>query len=510
LNVTERSDVDRFRDVVARRFGLRFDDARLGQLAEVLDRRLAATREPPGLYLNRIASGALTPDDLQALAAELTVSETYLFRNIEQFRALAELALPARIATRATSRTLRVLSAGCASGDEAYTVAILIREQPGLEGWDISIEGVDLSMAAIEKATRAQYSTWSLRETPADIRERFFRPLGRDFVLDPQVRGMVQFRRQNLLDDEAFWQPDAFDVVFCRNVLMYLTPEATRQVVERIARSLAPGGFLFLGHAETLRGLSRAFQLQHTHGTFYYRRREGAAGAACDEAVLPVVAAERVRREPVPPTGSDTSWVESIQAASQRVEALVRAASAAHGPGHGSAPSGSGPKPERLRAEDLLRAERYGEAQASLGSLSGASARDADVLLLKAVLLTHGGDLENAEAVCRDLIERDEMSAGAHYVTALCREGAGALNEAVEHDQLAVYLDPEFGMPRLHLGLLARRAGDKATARRELERALVLLENEEPARLLLFGGGFSRGALLALCRSELERCASPR
>jgi chemotaxis protein methyltransferase CheR len=157
-------------------------------------------------------------------------------------------------------------------------------------------------------------------------------------------------------------------------------------------------------------------------------------------------------------------------------------------------------------ALDLLRRERFSEALALVQALPREHGGDADVLLLQAALLIHGGRLEAAETACRELLVHDDLNAGAHYVLALCREGAGDSRGAVEHDQVAIYLDPAFAMPHLHLGLLARRTGDREAARRELTQALMLLQREEASRLLLFGGGFSREALVALCRSELAAC----
>jgi chemotaxis protein methyltransferase CheR len=126
--------------------------------------------------------------------------------------------------------------------------------------------------------------------------------------------------------------------------------------------------------------------------------------------------------------------------------------------------------------------------------------------LLRAALLAHAGRLELAETACRHLLRADEMSAGAHFILALCREGAADHLGATEQHRIAAYLDPTFAMPRLNLGLRARRDGDLATARRDLTEALRLLEHEEPARLLLFGGGFRREALRALCWAELQAC----
>jgi chemotaxis protein methyltransferase CheR len=156
-------------------------------------------------------------------------------------------------------------------------------------------------------------------------------------------------------------------------------------------------------------------------------------------------------------------------------------------------------------AFDLLREERFAEASHLLGGLPAASDRDPDVLLLSAALFTHRGRWTEAERACHRLLDADELSAGAHYLLALCREGSLDWSGALNHHQLAIYLDPGFAMPRLRLGLLARQTGDRAAAQRELRHAETLLQREDVSRLLLFGGGFSREALVALCRAELVR-----
>jgi chemotaxis protein methyltransferase CheR len=122
---------------------------------------------------------------------------------------------------------------------------------------------------------------------------------------------------------------------------------------------------------------------------------------------------------------------------------------------------------------------------------------------LKAVEASHNGRLDQAEALCRSLLAGDGLSAEAHYVLALCSEGRGQAAESFEHDRIAAYLDPGFAMPHLHMGLSLRRAGQRAAAKTELEAAVRLLQFEDPARVLLFGGGFRREALVALCRAEL-------
>lgn len=502
--------VECFRAIVARRLGLHFDDSKLAFLAEVLRRRLDATDLGCETYLQRLEAPEDRGRELRVLAQELTVTETYFFRNLEQFRAFAEVALPERIRARSAQRTLRLLSAGCASGEEAYSLAMLVGEQLSVPaGWEVSIRAVDINAAMLEKASRARYSGWSLRETPPESRKRYFRELGCDFLLYERVRAMVSFEERNLVeDDPALWQPGSYDIIFCRNVVMYFTPDSIKVVVSRMTQALAPGGFLFLGHAETLRGISQDFHLCHTHGTFYYQRKEledraslRTSPGARSESSLPVGAALAAVAD------TADSWVETIHRATDRIQVLT-------GPPSGEAARPLQEAPGRSRAVrapwdlglavELLRKERFAEALAHVRTLPPESAGDPDVLLMGAVLLTQSGQLVEAERVCTDLLALDEMNAGAHYLMALCREGAGDRQGALDHDQAAIYLDPAFAMPRLHLGLLARRAGERQAARRELGQALVLLQREEASRVLLFGGGFSRDALVALCRAELE------
>jgi chemotaxis protein methyltransferase CheR len=511
------ADVGCFRALVGRRLGLYFEDAKLDFLADVLQRRMEGMRcDLFSSYQRRIASPANEHEELCALAEQLTVNETYFFRYADHFRAFAELVVPNRIQAEPYQRRLRILSAGCASGEEAYSIAILIRDRlPELASWDITIHGIDVNASMVRKALRARYSAWSLRETPADLHRKYFRADGREFLLDSTLKHGVTFEERNLVEeDPLFWQDNAFDVVFCRNVTMYFTVEAARSLISRVARSLAPGGFLFMGHAETLRGVSQEFRLQQTHETFYYQRREAHETTCAADLPQPRGDPDSLRR-PVPAVVEPgDSWFITIRRASERIANLTQAKigparSESLSNSRHSSRSKTAPAPpiwDRALAIDLLRKERFEEATELLRALPAESKADPDTQLLLAVLLTNGGDLPEAEKVCLHVLKLDELNAGAHYLMALCREHAGDREAAVEHDQAATYLDSAFAMPHLHLGLVAKRSADAETARRELGRALPLLDQEDASRILLFGGGFTRKALVEFCRAELRAC----
>jgi len=506
----DASVLERFRAVLAARFGLNFEDTRLASLVEVLNARLSATELDAFSYVEGLEH-APSPGELDALARALTIGETYFFRHSQQFDALRAIVSTRFVGSNRAAP--RMLSAGCASGEEPYSLAILLREM--LPDREPSIVAVDLNSAALERAREGRFSAWSLRETPHLLGSRWFRQKGRDFVVDASLKSAVSFQRANLtVDDANIFRRGAYDVIFCRNVLMYFTADKCREAVARLTRALVPGGHLFLGSAETLRGISHDYHLCHTHGAFYYCQKT--PGERLEP--KPEAFESEIPRRPTLPDSERSEdpgdWVGVIGRAAARVHALATPSSDA-----GARRAG----PERVallygetlrrsaimnRSDlsvplELLYKEQFSEALTLLRQLPAHAASDPDALLLEAVLLSSQGSFEQAALACQRLLGIDELNAGAHYVLGLCGAGTGRLEEAAYHDRIATYLDPEFAMPRLHLGLMLRRSGDRSAARLELTHARSLLEREDPARLALFGGGFGRSALLELCRAEL-------
>jgi len=505
--VISRGELERLRLAVGEQLGFALADDRLEQLVHAARTRQAALGlDGPGAYAEHLRSLDQQDDEVSRLAELLTVTETFFYRDVAQINALVEAVLPQREARG--GRRLRILSAGCASGEEPYSLAIALREAlPDVDARDIQILGIDVNRAMLAKAAGARYTPWSLRSTPDAIRARYFRRADREMALDESVTRMVTFRAHNLAEsDPLFFRALACDVIFCRNVVMYFTPEAARGVVGRLTEALLPAGFLFLGHAETLRWLPHDYQLCHTHGTFYYQRRDGHAAPPLE--TLPVSAA---RERDVPPAvvADASSWFDAITQATRRVTELTSHPSPPPPAGRASDASPSVLREPRHRALgsvlELMRRERFAEARGLLETLPPDESLHPDALLLSAVLFTNEGRIAEAERACESLLRMDELHAGAHYLAALCREQAGDDVGAAAHDRIAVHLEPTFAMPHLHAGLLAKRQGDGLVARRELGQALILLEREDSSHLVLFGGGFSRDALAALCRAGLAK-----
>lgn len=470
--------VDQFRQFIYATFGIQHDDSKLDILRDVLqDRKLATEIASDGEYLDFLRHSLA---EQEAVARRITVSETYFFRVPEQFEALLGTALPERI--RSERGTVRVLCCGCSSGEEPYTIAMLAADRRmNLAGAEIEITGIDLNPTALEVAKRGVYTQWSLRSTNDYFRREYFERSGNSFRLRDRIRRAVTFRQHNLFQAPLQGQ---FDIIFFRNVLIYFSPETARRAIEHIEMMIAEGGYLFLGPAETLRGLSTEFEIAHTEGAFYYRRCGSEPRPQTTETFVPAGLFASVAEVEEPSFDSDPQWFQNIHRSASRIQELAQR------PSFAGAPAAALP---------IVRTSAQANGE-----------RDPEDLTLAVVAQLNGGDASAAERSCEQLLEHSNMDAGAHYLMALCREQRGDIDGAIEHDEIAAYLDPTFSMPQLHKGMLACRNGDLDTGRRSLEKSIELLRTEDSARILLLGGGFHRQSLLQLCTRELEKCGGKR
>lgn len=500
-------DLDRFRQIIAGRLGLSFPGTNQRVLSDILQARTEHLACNSAAYLTSLEEGNGNHPEWQIVTGMATVGETYFFRNRDQFQALCLAILPMARRTHDDGGGLRILSAACSTGEEAYTLAMMLMDNRDLlGGLAYSIDAIDVNASAIARAQKGVYSTWSMRETPPDLRERYFTRIGQGFAIKDAIRHQVSFEHRNLITpDEAFWLPGRFDVIFFRNALMYLVPEAARNVVARLARSLTPGGHLFLGHAETLRGLSDDFQLCNSHGTFYYRLASSRSDADTRGPISPhyIVSACTFPSEKSP----QNEWIGEIGRSSERVENLAFANAQPHQIPQGktvepSAPTGHAQELDQVA--DLLRQERFTEARALLESHDSRISRLPLARLMMAVVDAHSGEYMRAEATCRTLLSEDPRNARVLFLLALCREQSGDIAVASDLYRSSSSNDARFAMPHVRLALLARRRREDQEAHRFFGSALVRIDREDDLNIALFSGGFSREAIADLCRGHMK------
>ncbi|MCL2725161.1 MAG: protein-glutamate O-methyltransferase CheR [Polyangiaceae bacterium] len=269
------------RDLVSERLGISFaSESRVS-----LERRLRGRLTALGLasfsdYYQLLRYDPLAAAEWDEATELLTTHETYFFREDFQLRAFKDELLPMLADRLKNRRRLLVWSAGCSTGEEAYTVAMLVLESGLFDGWDVHIRGSDVSKRCIAAARRGIYGQTSFRATPEDERRKWFVPVQRGegeraaetFSVSPAARTLCHFGQMNMLDEERTHLVGRYDVIFCRNVLIYFGESARRRVIEMFHERLNPGGVLLLGHAESLLNVSTAFELLHLKEDLVYRK----------------------------------------------------------------------------------------------------------------------------------------------------------------------------------------------------------------------------------------------
>jgi chemotaxis protein methyltransferase CheR len=218
----------------------------------------------------------LSMREFNSLMDLVTTNETSFFRNEPQLLAFSEEVLPLLIADKVKQRgpkLLKIWSAGCSTGEEPYTLAIQILEKlPTVAGWNVEIIANDISEQVLQKARHGEYSGITLRNVKAELLNRYFTCSGETYKVKPEVKMMVKFSHVNLNEPRQISMISGMDVVFCRNVMIYFNDEVKKHLVRGFYNSLRPGGYFFIGHSETLHGISKAFKLVYFKNALVYQK----------------------------------------------------------------------------------------------------------------------------------------------------------------------------------------------------------------------------------------------
>jgi len=265
----------RLRDLVYEYSGMYFDERKKYFFARRVEQRVEATGSVDVRDYYQLLRYGDGTEELQTLAESLTTNETYFFREYPQLQTFADDILPEILdgKRRRGDRYLRVWSAGCSTGEEPYTLAIILREMiEDIERWEISLTATDISRDALRVARRAIYGERSLKDVPTVYRQRYIRPNGDGWQVAPEIARMVRFRYANLMDGSLAKDMEGQDFIFCRNVLIYFDDASRRRVVDGFYDALRPGGYIFLGHSESVGRITSAFRLVRRGESLVYMK----------------------------------------------------------------------------------------------------------------------------------------------------------------------------------------------------------------------------------------------
>ncbi len=271
------AEFKRLADIIYQRSGIHFPENKRYVLESRLGHRLAELEiDNYTQYIAFLTMGPYQTDEFQEMFNRITINETSFFRNEPQLEVFEKQVLPLLLEARARTKRLRLWSAACSSGEEPYTLAIMLERTLGvrLGDWRIEILATDISAKVLKAAQEGVYTNYALRSTNPLILQRYFQamPAGA-YRIRPDIAQMVRFEQHNLKDRLAARRHGTFDVIFCRNVMIYFDDGMKKQVAQMFSETLADDGYLFIGHSESLRGLNDTLEPTPIPRAFCYRKR---------------------------------------------------------------------------------------------------------------------------------------------------------------------------------------------------------------------------------------------
>lgn len=499
-----------FSEFVSAHLGLQFQRKR----RQELERDIHAVAHDLGFEdeedcIRWLMSAPLTKEQVEALANHLTVGETYFFRDSRSFEILESKILRELIyARRQTEKRLRLWSVACCTGEEPYSLAILLNKMlPDLEDWNITILATDLNLKFLKKASDGVYNEWSFRDTPPWVREGYFQKKrdGR-FALLPKIKKMVAFSYLNLAKDpfpSLLNNTNAMDIILCRNVLMYFVPETAERVINNLYLSLIDGGWLHVNPSETShlrfsKFVSVSFpdaifyrkDLKHVQALKYAPHTElkipehfEKAGGLVQQ---PVGLAYIDRQELLLPLQTETPAETPIPPASVQQEAKEAELSE---------------YPEYREALTYYEKGLFNEAVAELKKYILKRPGDHRAMILLARAYANSGRLTEALEWSEKAIVTDRLNPVYYYLHANILQEHGKVKEAATSLKQALYLDQDFVLAWFTLGNLARLQGKFTESARHYENALRSLRKKPQEEILPESEGLTAGRLAEIIQS---------
>ncbi len=378
--------------------------------------------------------------ELQELIEDVTVPETWFFRDKAPFDLLAALVRDEWMPPT-KERPLRILSVPCASGEEAYSIAMVMHGH-GFDAGSVRIDAADISKRALTRAAAAVYGENSFRGDEGNHRRRYFDKTDEGYLLRDAIRSMVKFYRGNLLADEFLAGAELYDVIFCRNVMIYFSPELREKAIKKLHRLLAVNGLLFVGHAEASNLNGEYFSAIKHSGAFAFRKKS-------------TFFADKPKALPMPlKLAVNDSHAEVLRHGAHRDNKLARRKRPKHRSSHASAQTGE--------------TNSFGVARRSPVHI--------DTALEAVRRIADEGRLEEASLLCERFLEKNAVNAEAHYLLGLIRQAQENEIDASNYFRKAVYLNPHHYEALVHLAALAESQGNLAAAAVYRSRASRLAE----------------------------------
>lgn len=485
----------KFIDLIAQHTGIKVRSQEQHTLITKIYQRMKELRiSYPEQYYQLLANSYNSDnnEEWQNLVLLITNIESYFFRDRGQFNLLRFHILPEIIKRQQQTRQLKIWSAGCSTGEEPYSLAILLQEMiPNIQQWHIQIIATDINHQALAKAQQGVYNSWSFRIVPAEVKAQYFDQVHDDYKIKHPLKQLISFHKLNLVYDlfpNVQLGINDFDLIICRNVFIYFDYESIAKVVHKFFKSLKESGYLLTGHAELYGQNLSDFKTLIFPESVIYQHPESS---------------QKTTLEPVKSTKT-LSYQHNLVNLSYQPE-LLPTINPISAPIDSQQPNSytkllSQPQVEKLKSKQgqsevhsqpqledarrLVEQKNYSQAQAKLDKLLKQQPRNYEANLLKAKIYANLGKYEKASSYCHSAIALDSFAIAPYYLLAQIAEEQGNVEESKRLLKKVIYLDSTSLTAYCDLGNLYRQEGDHGRAQKMYQTALDLLRQLPPEQIL--------------------------
>jgi chemotaxis protein methyltransferase CheR len=448
--------------------------------------------------INWLMSAPLTQEQAETLSFYLTIGETSFYRNKNIYNELERHVLPELIdSRRKTGKYIRIWSAGCSSGEEPYSIAILLYKMiPDFNDWNIFILATDINTRVLKKAKEGIYKKWSFRGTPEWVKDGYFsKTIESSYEIKPYIKKMVSFSYHNLAKDpypSLLNNTTAMDIIFCRNAIMYFPPQFVKKIIMRFYRSLLDGGWLLVSESEGSSVHMSRFITVNLPDAIFYRKDLLKSGTMEKFQVKTPVSIydydpEVFPEVPLPAQESPPLPVWDVTTKSRREK----------------------PKTEEVKqkayeeAMVLYKQDNYPEVEHILTEHLLQNHKDFKSMTLLAKACSNQGKFSKAIEWCEKEIAIDKFNPGCYYLLALIFHEQGEIEEAISSLNRSVYLDPDYVLAHYTLGNIIFRKGNFKKAAKYFDNALSILNTYKEEDIVPESDGVSAGRLIKIIKMKI-------
>ncbi len=434
---------------------------------------------------------------IEHLVLGVTVGETYFFRDRSQMELLQNVLLPRLIKLKREQRnlSLRIWSAGCATGEEIYTIAIMLAELlPDIKAWSLNLLATDINTASLKKAMTGCYTSWSMRAISSRLKQRYFSEINRKYTISEEIRSIPEFMYLNLNDD---YYPsilngiNAFDLILCRNVLIYFDSESTEHLMKKLSISLVDGGYLLLGASDPISLTGIHLDFHHKDGLLFSRPH---SRPVMNELIN--IENQVDIKKPVTPRREIVSQDKKILK-KHPIQKL-----------HVIPAKKISEKTICQNDEDtinkLLAESRWQETLDTIDRYTENEKKLEFALIARATALANLGTLDEAVKSCEESLKINKMNKQTYLIYAMVLLELNHFDKAENELRKVIFLDRNFVIAHFQLGLLLFRKNQYELGLKSLKNALVIATRNDPSSLVVGSVGLDYGTLSEILKKEID------